>query len=71
MQHENSDSRVLALRSLHLPKVVLSDCRNCEHLADFTSDTFELDTNVRSTLNDLICVIGELWRRGISVKLDV
>lgn len=57
--------------SLDLPKVVLPDGRDCVDLTDFTSDTLQLDSDMSSSLNDLICVVRVLRRRGISVKFDI
>lgn len=54
-----------------LPKVVLPNGRDCVDLADFTSDTLQLDSDVGSSLNDLICVVRVLGRRGIAVKFDI
>jgi len=48
----------------------LFDCRNSVHLANFTSDTLDLDSNLRALLNDLITVVGELWWCRITIKLD-
>lgn len=52
-------------------KVILLDGSNGVHLANLTSDTLDLDTDVSAPLNDLICVVGELWWRRITVELDV
>ena len=54
-----------------IPEVVLLDRSNGKHLTNFTSDTTDLDPNMRSTLDDLVCVVGELRRCGIAIELDV
>lgn len=54
-----------------LPKVVLPDGRDCVYLTDFASNTLQLDSDVGSSLNDLICVVRVLRRCGIAVKFDI
>lgn len=54
-----------------LPKEILLDGRNSVHLTNLTSDTLDLDTNVRTSFDDLIGIIGELRRRRIAIELDI
>ena len=41
------------------------------HLVDLRSETFDLDANVRSLLDDLLAVVRPLWRRSVCVEGDV
>ena len=56
---------------INIPEEILLDGRNSVHLANFTSDTLDLDADMSAPLNDLIGIIGKLWRRSIAIKLDI
>ena len=53
------------------PQVIFPDSRNGEHLANFTSDALQFDSDVSAPLNDLIGIVCKLGWGGISVKFDV
>jgi len=54
-----------------IPEVVFLDRSDGKHLTNFTSDTLDLDPNMCSALNNLVCIVGELRRCGITIEFDV
>ncbi len=53
------------------PKKVLLDTANRKHTADIASRTHKLNTQVSAFLDDLISIVGILWRSSIGIPLDI
>lgn len=62
---------IVNMSSRHLPEVVLSYATDCEHLADFTTDTFDAEPHLGALLDDLVGVVREGWCRSFHRILEL
>jgi hypothetical protein len=71
--YDNNQRQVIGNGDLkiNIPEEILLDGRDSVHLANLTSDTLDLDADMSAPLNDLIGIIGKLWRCSIAIKLDI
>lgn len=56
---------------LKASKIILFDASDSPHFADFCSGTDNLDSHVRTRLDDGVFVVSKLWRCRVRVPFDV
>jgi len=60
-----------AMLLAYVPKVILLYSSDGVHLSYFTSDTFYLDSDMSTALDDLVLVVGKLRWCSVAIKLDI